>query len=580
MSPTQGSTPGPAVRGARRFTSVRRLTATGLGAALLVCGLAGCFGGGDDKDMKKATATADQGLPGADLHPASDAKVRDGGTLRVGVTSFPATFNPVHADGVGSTAPQILAPTTGSAIQVDDRGDWSVDRDYARSVEITDRDPLTVRVELNPRAVWQGGSPITSNDMVAYVAAMQDDDFAAAGPPVLADVDEVRPDGRFAYDVVFDEPNTDWPDAVYPALPAAVTKSPTVFNRTLVSRPPSSNGPFRVASIARETGTITLERNPRWWGATPRLGRIVFRVADAPVLADAYTAGELEAVPVTPDNRDRLLGAKEQFRTASGSDWAQLTLNGGSPVLSDARVRQAIWAAVDADGIVESTGRRYGTRAARMDTVVLLPNQVGHQAPAGTGRDLARARQLLAKAGWTRTGDATTVTKDGRPLTLRLPVPDTMTGAVQRAEEIRDDLAEVGVTVVVTQVPGATFFDQVVIPLDFDLTTFTWSGAAFPVTGTRRLFTPIDSPLNFTGKASKAITAAFDAAIATLDPADRTARIAAVEKVATAQASIMPLVVIPRVMAVEPAVRNFGPTSLAAVDWTRVGFAATTTDQD
>lgn len=531
--------------------------------------LAGCFGDDAPDETKKSSGPTTPAT--TDLHPVAAAEVAEGGTLTIGVESFPATFNPVHVDGAESSAPQILAPTLGSAVKVDATGAWQVDPDYARSIKVTDKDPLTVRVELNEKAVWQGGTSITSADMVAFVAAVQDDDYAAAASPVYDDVDTVEPDGKFAYDVVFDDPNADWPAAVYPTLPAAFTKSADTFNTSLRAMAPSSNGPFRVADIERRTGTITLERNPRWWGRTPKLESIVWRFGEPDVLAEAFTAGELDSVPLTGVNRAALADA--DVRASSGSDWSHLTMNGGAGPLEDADVRRAVMLAVDTDAIVAATSKRYGVPATAMDSVVLLPDQVGHRAAKGTGRDLDAARALLADAGWKREGDTGWVMKNGKALSLDLPVADTMSGAVERAQMIAEDLAEVGIEVKVTQVPGARFFEQVVIPLAFDLTTFTWEGSAFPLTSTERLFTPIDSPLNFTGKASKAITKAFDDAIGTLDDDQRAGRIAEVDEVARAQASIMPLSVLPRVMAVDPTVVNYGPTSLAALDWTLVGFA-------
>lgn len=556
-------TPGPASRGARRL-------AVGALAGLL---LAGCLGGGgDDASGEKQAAEEDTSLPMADVHAAERADVRDGGTLRLGITSFPAQFNPVHSDGVASTAPQILEPTLGSAVRVGPDGSWTVDTDYASSVEVVDKDPLTVRVELNRRAVWQGGTPITSADMVAWVDAMQDDEFAAAPSPVYDLVDSVEPDGKFAYEVEFKEPTADWPTAVYPTLPKAYTKSVKTFNRGLVAKAPSANGPYVVTEIERRTGTITLERNPRWWGEPGRLDSIVWRIGDEDVLAQAFIAGELESAPVTPANREAL--AKADVRAALGSEWSHLTINGGTGALADADVRRAVMLAVDAEGIVADTSKRYGVEAVPMDSVVLLPGQVGHPAGKPVTRDLARAEKLLAKAGWRRKDGAGPALRKGKPLTLSLPVPDTRSGAVQRAEAIAEDLAEIGIRVKVTTVPGPTFFEKVVIPLDFDLTTFAWGVRPFDLADTRRLFTPIDSPMNFTGKASKAIGQAFDDAIAELDDDARARQVAEIDEVARAQASIMPLAVVPQVLAVDPTVRNYGPAALADTDWTEVGFAA------
>jgi peptide/nickel transport system substrate-binding protein len=558
--------PGPASRGARRL-------AVGALVGLL---LAGCFGDDNDDptDHGSTKASADRASPMADLRPAKASELDFGGTLRIGIGSFPATFNPVHTAGVASTAPQILDPTLGDAVRVEEDGSWVVNPDYATNVEVTSRDPLTVRVSLNRLAVWQGGTPITSTDMVSFIAAMQDDDYAAATAPVIDLVDEVRPAGAFEYEVVFEEPTADWPAAIYPTLPKAYTKSAKTFNRGLTAKAPSSNGPYLVTTIERRTGTITLERNPRWWGSRPRLDSIVWRIGDEDVLAAAHVAGELESAPLSPANRAVLADA--DLRASRGSEWSHLTINGGTGPLADADVRRAVTLAVDAPGIVSDTSKRYGVAADAMDSVVLLPGQVGYRRSKPVVRNVDRAQRLLARAGWKRQGGKGPVRRDGDPLTLTLPVPDSRSGAVQRAESIAEDLAEVGVRVKVSRVPAAAFFDRFVIPLKFDLTTFSWPVEPFDLGDVKRLFTPIDSPMNFTGKSSKAMGRSFDRAIGELSDDKRAAAIREIDDVARGQASIMPLAVVPEVLAVDPDVRNYGPTALQDIDWTVVGLAAGT----
>lgn len=547
--------PGPAVRGARRF------------AVLALCGLlvAACTDEAPDEEPP-----VERELPLADVRPVDRDEVEEGGTLRLGVGSFPATFNPVHTDGVASTAPQILAPTRGSAVRVAEDGTWSVDPDYASSVEIVDRDPFTVRVELNEDAVWQGGTSITSADMVAFVDAMQDEDFAAAPAEVFDDVESVEPDGDFAYEIVFERPHADWPAAVYPVLPRAFTKSAAMFNEGMRTKAPSSNGPFVVSAIERRTGTISLERNPRWWGEPPRLESIVWRIGDPEVLAKAFLAGELDATPVLPANLGAL--AEEDLRSSISADWTHLTINGGTGPLSEPEVRRAVVAAVDVDEIVAEASRRHGVETVTRDSLVLAPGQLGHESTPPRRR-LDEARSLLREAGW-KPGDDGVMRRGKQRLSLRFPVPQTRSGAAERARLIAENLAEVGIEVEVEPVAEQSFFDDVVIPLDFDLTTFTWQSQAFDLGDLRRLFTPVDSPLNFTGKASKAIGEAFDAAIGEVAEGPRVEAVRELDEVARAQASILPLAVVPSVMAVHPRVVNYGPTAFADLDWTAAGFEA------
>lgn len=527
--------------------------------------LAGCFFGG----TSKTNADGDQSLESADLHPAAVASVRSGGTLTLSADEFPTSFNPWQVDGARSGAAKILAPASGSGVRVTGDGDWETDPDYVTSIEVTKTDPLTVSVELNPAAVWQDGTAITSADMVAFAKAMRGEAYAASAHPAFADVKSVKADGDFAYRVVFARPNADWPAVVYPGLPRSVASTAKTFNALMADTAVPSNGPFMVEDIDRATGTVTLVRNPRWWGRQPKLTSIVWRIADPEVLATAYLADELDAVDVTPEIEAEIADHGER-RAAAGNQWSHLTLNGGRGPLADVKVRRAVQLAVDRAALAADTGTRYGVTTSVMDGVVYLPDQSGHR-DRDVARDLDAARELLVEAGFEQSGEL--MVRDGEPLTLTLPVPETMASNLRRAELVKSDLAEVGITVQITTVPDDDYVSTVVVPLDFDLVTFLWRGSAFPLSAARQLFTPIDSSRNFTGKASKQTAAAFAAAVEELSAAGRADAVAELEQVVGQQASVVPLAVVPQVMMVDPQVVNFGPTTFADLDWTTVGFS-------
>ena len=222
-------------------------------------------------------------LPTTAWSRAKPESVKAGGRLRLAVTAMPGNFNPVQADGAGAATAQVLAPTTGGPVRITTDGGWRVDPDYARSVDVVDQRPLTVRVRLNPDAVWQDGTPITAKDMMAFHRAMSGevDGLEVASTDGYDDIDSVeRGDDRFEYTVTFDTPRSDWPRYIYPRLPADVSSKPKAFNKGFRTKAVPSNGPFVVTSIDAKTGTITEKRNPRWWGRKPRLEQVVWRIAD------------------------------------------------------------------------------------------------------------------------------------------------------------------------------------------------------------------------------------------------------------------------------------------------------------
>lgn len=545
------------------------------GAVLLMAGalvLSACSllpGGGDDGPQ----AVVSKALPSTDWKSAPADDVAQGGSLRLAVTSLPTNFNPQHADGAISDAQTILGPTSGSAVRIKKNGGWRVDTDYASSVKVASKDPLTIRVKLNPEAVWQGGSPITSKDMVAFWKAQngEDNDYEVSSTEGYEDISEVRTEGRFSYDVVFSAPTAEWPHYIYPRLPASVSRSAKAFNSGFVKRAPSSNGPFTVVSIDASTGTVTEKPNPRWWGKRPKLGSIVWRIAAPDVQAEAYSADGLDAINVdaTTYGSARKHGV---IQKAAGTEWSQLTLNGASGPLKIANVRRAVSRAVDRARIADTVSGSFGLDGVTLGSVVYVPGQRGYvDSAAGIELDRKEARRLLAKAGYKAGADGI-VARKGKKLSLTMPVPKGTPANIQRAQLIKRDLEKVGIQVKLKDVPADRFFTDHVVALDFDLVTFAWRGSAFPIAATQPRFNPIDSSQNFTGLADDSLDEGFDKAAATLDDALRFMRIAKLDRRIFAKPSMIPLSVTPIVMAVREDLRNYGAAQFEQPDWTIVGY--------
>jgi peptide/nickel transport system substrate-binding protein len=549
-------------------------------AALLAAGLvlAGCSltSGDDDPAPSPSTTSSRSTLANTSWQPAARDKVAQGGTLRLATMALPRNFNPQHPDAANSDAARILAPTVGSAIRITAAGGWKVDPDYAESVKVDDTDPLTIDVKLNPRAVWQGGTSITADDMVAYWKAMNgsDGDYEIATSEGFDDISAVEPgQTKFDYTVTFKRPNAEWPAYIYPALAKNVSSSPKLFNEGFRTRAISSNGPFVVSSIDTRKGTVTQKPNPRWWGARPKLSAITWQVAAPALQAKAYAADELDAVDLAADTYQVARAADGgTVQRAAGLEWSQVTLNGGRGPLKDPDVRRAVARAIDRTAIARQSASPLGSPPTTLGSVILVPGQEGYvDSSASIDHDPAAAAELLDKAGWAKGSDGIRVRKGGR-LTLTMPVPARTPANNDRARLIVRDLRKVGVVVRLRSVPAEKFFSQSVIPLDFDLVTFVRRGSPFPLGPAKPLFYPVDSPQNFTGVGKERIGKGWDVTTATLDDRLRHRRIAKLDEWLFEEPTVVPLAVTPVAMAVRDRVVNYGAAQFQQPDWTAVGF--------
>jgi peptide/nickel transport system substrate-binding protein len=548
-------------------------------ASFLLAGslvLSGCSwtSGSDDQDATSAAPGHQAARTSTAWTPAARAKVAAGGTLRLAAAMLPTNFNLQHADAVNTDAARILAPTVGGAIRITQDGGWKVDPDYAELVRVTDTDPLTVKVVLNPRAVWQDGTPITSADMIAFWKAQNgsDDAYEVSSTAGYEDISAItKGKDKFTYAVTFKKRTAEWPLYVYPRLPASVSSKATSFNTAFRKRAIPANGPFVVRSIDARRGLITQTPNPRWWGAKPKLRKITWNVATPMLQAKAFAADELDAVDLEAATYATVKDVGRVQRSP-GLEWSQVTVNGGRGPLKDVNVRRAVARAIDRDAIATDAAKGLGARASTVGSLILMPGQRGyHDSSKSIAYDPKAAAALLAKAGWTK-GAGGKVERDGKSLTLTMPVPRSTPTNSRRAATIARDLATIGVTLKLRQVPAARFFDPTVLSLDFDLVTFTRRGSAFPIGATEPLFYPIDSAQNFTGIGPARFGEGFDAALATLDDDARAEAIAKLDGQLLGEVPMIPLAVTPLVVAVQDDLVNYGAAQFEQPDWTRVGF--------
>lgn len=527
-----------------------RLAAAGL--ALVLLGGCGLFGGGEPQESADPEAPAAEADPLVGWSPVDAQELADGGVLRIGIDLLPASFNPALAvDGAlpgRSGLDRLLAPTTGSAVRLTADGGWEVDPAYAESVEVIGDDPLEVRVELRPDAVWQDGDPITAADMSAWVEV-------SAQTEGWDDIDSVETDGDFAYTVRFSRVRSDWPSFVYPRLPADISSDADRFTDGFADEPVPSNGPFAITDIDFETGTVTQERNPRWWGPRPALEEIVWRLATPEVQAEAFVAEELDVVEVVPSAGLPEAIDPELVRTAVGSRWTHLTLNaGGSGPLADDAVRRAVVQAIDREAVAAAGLSGLDLEPQPAESIFTVPGQQGHDDATASlpSTDVEAAREVL----------------DG--VTLRFPVP---VGEVtqDRAEVVADQLRAAGATVEIRPVEPEDFVEQVLVPRDFDLLTFSYDASILGVAPMESRLRPAGSVDNVTGIAAGSAEA-WDAARVALEPQARADAVAALDAQVLESLVLVPLTVPPDVLVVREGVANYGPATFLRPDFARVGL--------
>lgn len=186
-----------------------------------------------------------------------------------------------------------------------------------------------------------------------------------------------------------------------PILPAKALAGIDVgrLQESPFTRKPIGAGPYRLADW-RERESITFEASPSYWGGAPSLPRVVLKLIpeDATVIAE-LRAGNIDAGRILPEvYRSFQRDTQVAVLRVPGDTFYWFAPNFRMPIFQDVRVRQAMAFAINRPEMLRALYQGLGT----------VPQSPVHpslwqydKSLKGYGYDPAKAKQLLAEAGWT-----------------------------------------------------------------------------------------------------------------------------------------------------------------------------------
>ncbi|MET7769180.1 ABC transporter family substrate-binding protein [Nocardia sp. NPDC005366] len=546
-----------------------RITIPAVAVGLLV---AGCSG---DNGVTPGTSTIGSTN---DINQREPGELRDGGNLRLSMSSFPANFNTLQVDGNTEDNSHITGATMPSTFVSDAAGQLTVNRDYFTGIELTGTNPQQITYTIDPKAVWSDGSPITWEDLRTQAAALSGKNPAFlvasdSGYDRIAGV-ERGVDERQAV-VTLEQPYAEWQGLFSPLYPKSINASPEAFNTAARDGLTLSSGPFVITGIDRGQNRVVLGRNPRWWGRTPRLDTITLSVLDSGAWLPAIQNNELDSAYMSGiENVSAARNAQGVvLRRTPEPSWSHFTLNGApGALLEDPQLRIAISKAIDRQAIVTTAQNGVVDNPTPLNNHIFMAGQKGYQdnsAPIAYNPD--EAARMLDELGWKLNGDVRE--KNGRRLELR-DVMYQQDGWVQMAQIAQQNLARVGVKLNIQTVPGTGLFTDVIDPGNFDIAQFSWSGGVLPLGALDQIYAY--DPNNLKGNkariGSPELNALIDKTTSELDPAKAIELANQADQMIWAEGYSIPLYQASGTYAVRADLANWGAFGLASPDYTEVGF--------
>jgi len=374
------------------------------------------------------------------------------------------------------------------------------------------RDADGVTFKIRPGMKWSDGTPATAADACFSwqlgLDAIANETNVGLGylDPNLKDAGVTKvecPD-----DTTMKVSTTDTSDRVFqvymPIIPKHVwgkfdykTIGDEKFDAPLVGTGPYTLAEWKTGEYAR------FVRNPNYWGTQGYADEVViqfFKGADT--MVQALKAGEIDYARDTNADQLKQLASEPGITTVAGTSngWTQLafnsygqgtgkTIEGGGPstkALLDPAFRDALGYAVDRQVLVDKVWGGFGETGTTNVPPVLTQWHV--QPDKLRTFDIALAKQKLDAAGYVLDGSGNRIDKEGKPITLRLYMPDSDEDYPKIAQFVQDWYGQLGIKVVTQVMDSATLTDLLLPPeaggsgnkADYDIELWGWSGNPDP----------------------------------------------------------------------------------------------------
>ncbi|MBI5305872.1 MAG: hypothetical protein HY868_27335 [Chloroflexi bacterium] len=366
--------------------------------------------------------------------PTPTPELPDGGTLAIGVVGkMTLELN---------VMPGIVQETVFDSLLQVNATTGALEPALAKSFQVSE-DATTFTFRLRQNVRWHTGDAFTADDVVTAINAFASPNFRGTpvtdfgvNPRVIA-LDDATVQITFGegYCPALTSVGT------LPIVPRAVARA-TNFPR-LTPAQMIGTGPLKF--VASTNGEIKLERNPDYWRGAPHLDGVTVRIfTDSTALRVAFNTKQLDLMFAAPTEFAAIKTIADARRVAvDAPESVMLVFNTETVGLNDARVRQALNYAMDRNVLLNDVSGQGRV----LDALVLPGFWAQTTSLPRYAFDPAKAKQMLAEAGWTNGSDGL-VRKNGKPLRLELWTEADHPILEPVAFRLREQLAAVGIQIV------------------------------------------------------------------------------------------------------------------------------------
>lgn len=433
----------------------------------------------NDSTTESATGAAGEEAAGEE----TGQPVASGGSVVFAAEQWPECLNPItscaNASWLNWSVTHHILP---KLMELDSDGNYQASPVLTEAPSLANglisEDPFTITFEIRDDAVWNDGTPITSEDVhFTWRAKLETTgSLSTTGYDLIDNIDTSDPKTAV---ITFADNYAPWADlfggGTDYVLKASAFES-TDVSADMLDDIRFSGGPWVLDRWGTEEAVLV--RNDSYWigERTPILDQVTFvprEDSDTEIIA--LQTGEVSAIfpQPSPGITDRLDQDDIEWEIAGGVVFEGLWLNQRSPqspLLAELAVREALAYAIDRQQILDTVMKPIDPTAEVLQCGGWVPN-VGPWCGddfADIEQDFDRAAEILSDAGWARNNDGVWE-KDGTPLEIEW---NTVAGNRRREDVqalVQEQVADFGIRFVINNLDAGELFQNRLPRLEFGM---------------------------------------------------------------------------------------------------------------
>ncbi len=349
----------------------------------------------------------------------------------------------------------------------------------------TSDDQKEITFKLRPGVKFHDGTDFNAEAVKFHFTSIQDPKNASPLLPLIGPLHAVEAIDPLTVRFTFNKPFA--PFFTNLSIAQLQFNSPTAvakYGKTY-GRHPVGTGPYRF--LAWNPGTeVDLERNPGYhpqWRSDaknkgmPYAAKIILRViSEDGVAAEALETGELTAGALTADIIPRFVHDPRYkiILNKNVTNLLFLEFNERRETFQDLRFREAMSRAINREAIVEASFSGFASAAPGPLAVGIPGFAPAVVAKYGLSYDPAKAKALLAEAGW-KPGDDGILVKDGKRADFLIRSYAGFTSIDRALSVIQSNLKDIGINARLQTSDWGVFYPSLLKDdWDMDLNRWTW----------------------------------------------------------------------------------------------------------